>query len=95
MSSSLLALIDFGIRVSQLDGNISDFLVSEPDGMNSRDCFNQCAFSMGDMANRAYVDSGLATDDFERQHREVWNLVVGLLGELGLLLHQKLLLFLG
>ena len=36
----IVALVDFGVRITQLDGNVSLQLVLEPDSLNPRYCFH-------------------------------------------------------
>lgn len=41
----------FGISVAELDSDVADELVLEPDGMHAGDGFDDSGLAMGDMPN--------------------------------------------
>jgi hypothetical protein len=55
-------LVDFGIGVSEFDGDVADHFVFEADGLNAGDGFDDGGFAVGYVADGAYVDGGLAGD---------------------------------
>lgn len=64
------ALVQFWVGVAQLDSNISESLLVMTDSVDSWDGPDQCGLSVGDMADRSYIDSRLSRYDFGRQGSE-------------------------
>ena len=59
----IVALVDFCIRIAELNGDVALELVLEPDGLHARNGFDYRALSVCDVADCADVDCGLARDD--------------------------------
>jgi hypothetical protein len=62
----VVALVDFGVRVTELDGDVPLEFVLEADSLNTGDGLDDRTLSVGDVANRADVDGGLAGDNLGR-----------------------------
>lgn len=60
----VIAFVDLGIRITQLDGNVADQLVLESDSLDARDGLHDGRLPVGDVADGADVDSCLPRDDF-------------------------------
>lgn len=63
----VVALVDFGVCVAELDGDVALELVLEADRLHARDGLDDGALAVGDVADCADVDGGLARDDLGRQ----------------------------
>jgi hypothetical protein len=48
-------MADFGIRITELDGDVSDELILETDCQDTRDRFHNSGFSVGYVSDRAQV----------------------------------------
>lgn len=59
-SSRRGSLVDFGIGISEFDGDIADHFVLETDGLYSRDGFDYGGFSVGYVTDGSNVDGCLA-----------------------------------
>lgn len=59
----VLALVDLGIRVAQLDCNVTLEFVLETHSLHSRDGFDDGGLAVSHMSNGTNVDCRLATDD--------------------------------
>lgn len=80
----VVALVDLGVGVSQLDGDVSDQLVLESNGLDAGDGLDDGGLSVSDVADGANVDGGLASNNLRREgcqdgHIEVFG--VGLRGQ--------------
>lgn len=81
----IVALVDLGVGITQLDGDISLQLVLETDGLDLGDGLDDGRLPVSDVANGTDVDGGLAGNNFRRQRREfrqVEGIWVWLLGQL-------------
>ena len=58
------ALVELGVGVTKLDGDVSEQLSEMTDGVLLRDCSDQCGLSVGDVTNGSDVDGRLSGDDF-------------------------------
>ena len=54
-----VALVNFGIGVSQLDGNVTFEFVLEADGLDSGNGLDDCGLPVSDVTNGSNVDGGL------------------------------------
>lgn len=61
--------------LTQLDGDVTLQLVLEPDGLHPGDGLYDGGLSVGYMANRANVDSGLARNHLRRQWSQLGNVL--------------------
>ena len=61
------ALVDLGVGVSQLDGNVALQFVLETDRLHAADGLDDGGLSVGHMADRSHVDGGLARDLDDRR----------------------------
>lgn len=52
----VVALVDLGVRVTKLDGNVADQLVLESNGLDTRDGLDDGGLSVSDVADGADVD---------------------------------------
>lgn len=59
----VIALVDLGIRISQLDGDIPLQLVLEPHSLHARDGLDHGTLSMCHVTNGADIDGRLPADD--------------------------------
>ena len=66
----VVALVDLGVGVAELDGDVALELVLEADRLHARDGLDDGGLAVGDVANGADVDGGLARDDLGRQRGE-------------------------
>lgn len=66
----IIALVDLGIGITQLDGNVPNQLVLETDSLNAGYGFDDGRFSVSDMTDGANVDGGLPCNDLGSQRRE-------------------------
>lgn len=66
----VITLVDLGVGVTKLDGNIPDQLVLESDSLHARYGLDHRRLSVSDMANGADVDGGLPSNDFGGQGAE-------------------------
>jgi hypothetical protein len=57
---------DFGIGVSQLDSDISNFLISETDSLHPGNSFHDSRFTVGNMTDSTDVLGCLTRNDFKR-----------------------------
>ena len=55
----VVAVVDFGVGVSQFDGNITFQFVLETDGLHTTDGFHEGGFSVSDVTNGSDVDGRL------------------------------------
>ena len=63
----VVAFVDLRIGVTELDGDVPDQLVLEPDRLNTRDGLDDSRLAVSDVTNSAYVDGGLPRDNLRRQ----------------------------
>lgn len=54
-----IALVDLGVGVTQLDGNVADQFVLETNGLDARDGLDDCGLSVSDVADGTDVDGRL------------------------------------
>lgn len=66
----ILASVDLGIGVTQLDRNIPHKLVLKTHSLYTRDGFDDGRLAVCDMSNRADIDGGLVLDDLRAQWRK-------------------------
>ncbi|OSS54826.1 hypothetical protein B5807_01369 [Epicoccum nigrum] len=66
----VVALVDLGVGVAELDGDVALELVLEADRLHARDGLDHGRLAVGDVADGADVDGGLARDDLGRQRGE-------------------------
>lgn len=104
-----VALVDLGVGITQLDGDIALQLVLETDGLHLRDGFDDGGLSVSDVTDGTNVDGRLTRDNLGREGVEcgqvdgVWVRLLGQFWSLrlgsghGALLHGRLagLLLLG
>ncbi|KAH3664560.1 hypothetical protein OGATHE_003375 [Ogataea polymorpha] len=60
----IVASVDFGVSVSQLDRNVSFQLVLESNSLNSGNSADDSTLSVGNVTNSTDVNGGLSVDDF-------------------------------
>lgn len=80
----VVAFVDLGVGVTELDGNVADQLVLEADSLDARNSFYDSRLAVSDVADGADVDGSLAGDNLgreRRQGRHVEILGVGLRGQ--------------
>lgn len=56
----ILALVNFGISIAELDSNVALELVLKADSLHTGDGFDDGRFAVSNMADGTDVDSGLA-----------------------------------
>lgn len=61
-----ITLVDFGIGVTEFDGDVSYEFVFETDGLDAGDGFDDGGFSVGYVTDGSDVDCGLSTNNFGR-----------------------------
>lgn len=66
----VVALVDFGVGVAELDGDVALELVLEAHRLHARDGLDDGRLAVRDVADGADVDGRLARDDFGRQRAE-------------------------
>lgn len=66
----VVALVDLGVGITQLDGNVSLQLVLETDSLHLRDSLDDCRLSVSDVSDGTDVDCGLARNDLGGQRRQ-------------------------
>lgn len=66
----VVALVDLGVGVTQLDGNVSDQLVLESNRLDAGDGLDDGGLSVSHVADGADVDSRLSGNDLGRQGSE-------------------------
>lgn len=66
----VVALVDLGIGITQLDGDVSLQLVLETDSLHLRDSLDDRRLSVSDVSDGTNVDRGLARNDLGRQRRQ-------------------------
>ena len=84
----VVTLVDLGVGVTQLDGDIALQLVLETDGLDLGDGLDHGGFPVSDVTDGTDVDGGLAGDNFggqRGQRREVQGGRVRLFGQDGAL----------
>lgn len=67
----VVAFVNLGVGITQLDGDISDQLVLETDSLYTRDSLDHGRLSVSDMTNRSDVDSCLSRDNLRSQGGEL------------------------
>jgi hypothetical protein len=67
---SVVALVDLGVGVTELDGNVALELVLETDRLDTGDGLDDGTLSVGDVTDGSNVDGGLAGDNFGGQRAE-------------------------
>lgn len=67
------AMVDFGIRVTQFNCNISFQFIFESNRVDPRNGFDNGRFSVCDMTDYTNIDSCLSANDFWREWRELRN----------------------
>jgi hypothetical protein len=67
---SVVALVDLGVGVTELDGNVALELVLETDRLDTGDGLDNGTLSVGDVTDGSNVDGGLAGDNFGGQRAE-------------------------
>lgn len=80
----VVAFVDLGVGITQLDGNVSDQLVLETDSLDTRDSLDDGGLSVSYMANGTNVDSSLTGNNLGRQGGQAGNIEifgVGLRGQ--------------
>lgn len=83
---SVITLVDLGVGVTQLDGDVADQLVLESNCLDTGDGLDNGGLSVSDMANGADVDGGLSSDNLGGERRQDGNieiLGIGLWGQRG------------
>ena len=66
----VVALVDFRVGVTQLDGDVLFQFILESDGLYSRERLDDGGFAVSHVADGADVDGRLPTDHFRRQRRQ-------------------------
>ena len=56
----LVALVDLGVGIAQLNGDVSLQLVLETHSLHSGDGLDDCGLAVRDVSNRSNIDGGLA-----------------------------------
>lgn len=59
LAFGIVAAIDLGVGIAELDGDVSLQLVLEPDGVDAGQSFHDGRLSVSDMTDGADVDGGL------------------------------------
>ncbi|KAH3685913.1 hypothetical protein WICPIJ_003102 [Wickerhamomyces pijperi] len=60
----IIQLVDLGVGVTQLDGNVTFQFVFETDGLDTGYGLDDGGLTVGDVTNGTDVDGGLSVDDF-------------------------------
>lgn len=84
---SVITLVDLGVGVTQLDGNVTDQLVLESNCLDTRNGLDDGGLSVSDMTNGTDVDGGLSSNNLGGERRQDGNieiLGIGLWGQRGL-----------
>lgn len=84
---SVIALVDLGVGVTQLDGDVTDQLVLESNCLDTGDGLDDGGLSVSDMTNSTNVDGGLSGNNLGGERRQDGNieiLGIGLWGQRGL-----------
>lgn len=76
----VITLVDLGVGVTQLDGNVSDQLVLETNSLDTRDGLDDGGLSVSDVADGANVDGSLSGDNLGRQRSQAGDVEVFGLG---------------
>lgn len=72
----VVALVDLGVCVTKLDGDVANQLVLESDSLDARDGLNDGGLSVSDVANGADVDRCLSRNDLWCERGQLGNVEV-------------------
>lgn len=81
---SVIALVDLGVGVTQLDGDVTDQLVLESNCLDAGNGLDDGGLSVSDMTNGTNVDGGLSGNNLGGERRQDGNieiLGIGLWGQ--------------
>lgn len=81
----IITLVDLGVGITQLDGDVALQLVLEPDSLHLRNCLDDRRLPVSDVSNGSDVDRSLTGNNLGRQgvqRRQIERLWIRLLGQL-------------
>ena len=76
LALGVVASVDLGVGVTQIDGDVSLELVLESDRVHAGKGLDDRRLAVSDVADGSDVDGGLTADDFRRQGRQLCDVKV-------------------